>query len=148
MTVSVRVVAAVALALSTAGCDEPLSSITGPTPDLKPAFSSIQQNIFEAGDSSGRPACINCHTTARANFVGGLDLTSGAAYAALVGAPSRNKPGAIRVVAGDPEASYVIHKLEGRSSIAGVRMPLGGPYLAQGKIDVIKRWIELGARND
>lgn len=146
MTVSVRVIAALALALSTTGCDEPLSSITGPTPDLKPTFSSIQQNIFEAGDSSGRPACTNCHTTGRTPA--GLDLSSGAAYGALVGVPARNKPGAVRVVAGDPEASYVIHKLEGRSTIAGVRMPLGGPYLTQGQIDVIKRWIELGAKND
>ena len=148
MPVAVRAIAAAALVICAAACDEPLSSITGPTPDLTPAFSSIQRNIFEAGDSSGRQACVNCHTTTRANFVGGLDLTSGAAYAALVGTASRNKPGAVRVVPGDPEASYLIHKLEGRSTIAGVRMPFGGPYLTQGQIDVIKRWIELGAKND
>ena len=65
-----------------------------------------------------------------------------------VGAGSRGRPGETRVVPGNPEASYLIHKLEGRSTIAGVRMPVGGPYLTQGQIDVIKRWIELGANND
>jgi hypothetical protein len=148
MRLHIRLAAIAAFVLWGAGCDEPLSSITGPTPDLKPTFSSIQQNIFEAGDSSGRVACTNCHTTARANFVGGLDLTTGAAYAALVNTSARNKPGAVRVVPADPDASYVIHKLEGRSTIAGQRMPLGGPYLTEGQIAVIRRWIELGARND
>ena len=57
--------------------------------------------------------------------------------------------GAIRVVPGDPENSYLIHKLEGRPGIVGVRMPqIGPPYLTDGQILVIKRWIELGARND
>ena len=148
MRVPVRAIAAAAFALCAAGCDEPLSSITGPTPDLRPTFSSIQQTVFESGDSAGRQACTACHTTARAQFVGGLDLTSSAAYGALVGAGSRGRPGETRVVPGNPEASYLIHKLEGRSTIAGVRMPVGGPYLTQGQIDVIKRWIELGANND
>ncbi len=62
---------------------------------------------------------------------------------------SRGKVGAIRVIPGDPENSYLIHKLEGRPGIVGVRMPLiGPPYLTDGQILVIKRWIELGARND
>jgi hypothetical protein len=52
------------------------------------------------------------------------------------------------VIAGDPENSYIIHKLEERSTISGVRMPLGGPYLTSGQILVIRRWIELGAPND
>jgi len=139
---------AATLAVCAAGCDEPLSSITGPTPDLKPTFSSIQQQIFENGDSSGRPACITCHNPARAQFVGGLDLSHNAAYAALVGTSSREQPARLRVAAGDPEASYLIHKIEGRSDITGGRMPLNGPYLEAGQIAVIARWVELGANND
>src|SRR3954466_4671534 len=111
------VMVAAAVALGAAGCDEPLSSITGPTPDLKPTFSSIQQQIFEAGDSSGRVPCTNCHNPARAQFVAGLDLTHNAAYASLVGTPSREQPARQRVAAGDPEASYLIHKIEGRPDI-------------------------------
>ena len=139
--------AALAAALSAAACDEPLSDLGGPTPDLAPAFSSIQRDIFENGDSSGRVACVQCHNPGGARF-NGLDLTNAAAYANLVGAASRGKPGAIRVVPGDPESSYLIHKLEGRADIAGVRMPMVGPPLTGGQIQIIERWIALGARND
>jgi hypothetical protein len=137
----------IALALGTVGCDESLSDLTGPTPDLEPTFSSIQQNIFNTSDSAGRPACTNCHNAVGSRF-NGLDLTAAVSYNNLVNVPSRFKPGAVRVIPGDPENSYIIHKLEGRSTIAGVRMPLNGPYLQSGQILVIKRWIEIGAPNN
>jgi hypothetical protein len=128
------------------GCDESLSDLTGPTPNLEPTFSSIQQNIFSSGDSSGRPACTNCHNPALNR--GGLDLSPAVSYGNLVNVASRAKAGAVRVIPGDSENSYLIHKLEGRSTIAGVRMPLGGPYLQSGQILVIRRWIEIGAPNN
>lgn len=148
----VRLMAASALAMAAmaaAGCDESLRNIAGPTPDLKPTFSSIQSEIFNKTDASGRLACTQCHNPGGAPFAARLDLTSAVAYANLVGVNSTNKPGAVRVVAGDPEDSYIIHKLEGRSDIVGVRMPRGnGPFLTEGQMTVIKRWIALGARND
>lgn len=144
----VIMIAVIAAALSVASCDERLSEFTGPTPDLRPTFSSIQRDIFNAADSSGRPACTRCHTDAGRNPSGGMLLRGDAAYGNLVNAPSRGKPGAMRVVPGNPEASYVIHKIEGRTDIVGARMPNGGPYLSDGQILVIKRWIELGAKND
>jgi hypothetical protein len=135
--------------LSASGCDESLSSITGPTPNLVPTFSSIQTEIFNQSDSSGRAACIQCHNAVGSLFAGGLNLTSAVSYANLVNRASVLRQGAIRVVPGDPENSYLIHKLEGRPGIFGARMPLvGPPYLTDGQILVIKRWIELGARND
>jgi hypothetical protein len=137
----------IALALGTVGCDESLSNLTGPTPDLEPTFSSIQQQIFSNGDSSGRPACTNCHNAVGSRF-NGLDLSAAVSYNNLVNVASRFKAGAVRVVPGDPENSYLIHKLEGRSTIAGVRMPLNGPYLEAGQILVIRRWIETGAPNN
>ena len=137
----------ITLALGTVGCDEALSDLTGPTPDLEPTFSSIQQQIFSTGDSTGRPACTNCHNAIGSRF-NGLDLTAAVSYNNLVNVPSRFKAGAVRVIPGDPENSYIIHKLEGRSTIAGVRMPLNGPYLQPGQILVIRRWIETGAPNN
>lgn len=137
-----------AAAMAAAACDEPLSDLAGPTENLRPAFSSIQENIFAAGDSSGRPACTSCHNTQLANFNGRLDLTGANAYNRLVGAPSTGKPGAVRVVPGDPENSYLVHKLEGRAGIVGLRMPISGPYLTDGQIAIIERWIETGAPND
>jgi hypothetical protein len=142
-----RIGYAVLLALGTVGCDEALSDLTGPTPDLEPTFSSIQQQIFSNGDSSGRPACTNCHNAIGSRF-NGLDLSAAVSYNNLVNVASRFKAGAVRVVPSDPENSYLIHKLEGRSTIAGVRMPLNGPYLQPGQILVIRRWIEIGAPNN
>ena len=59
------------------------------------------------------------------------------------------KPGATRVIPGDPDNSYLIHKLEGRQGIVGERMPrTSGPFLTEGQISVISRWIEIGAPNN
>jgi hypothetical protein len=139
---------AIVIMVVVAACDESLPSITGPTPNLVPTFSSIQSEIFSNGDSSGRVACTQCHN-AFGRLFNGLDLSPAVSYANLVGVGSVGKRGATRVIAGDAENSYLIHKLEGRPGIVGVRMPMSGPpYLTDGQILVIKRWIELGARND
>jgi hypothetical protein len=127
-------------------CDEKLSDITGPTPNLNPSLSSITQNIIQNSDSSGRSACTLCH--AGPTPAGRLNL-SGDVYAALVNKPSSFKPGAILVVPGDPENSYLYQKLVGTSGIVGLRMPRNGPpYLTDGQIEVIERWIEEGAKNN
>ncbi|MDO8677195.1 MAG: hypothetical protein Q7R30_01320 [Acidobacteriota bacterium] len=130
-------------------CDERLRDVAGPTPDLQPTLSSIQREIFNKQDSSGRLACTQCHTNAGRTPTGGLLLIEGQSYSSLVGRASIGKPDAVRVIPGDPEASYLIHKLEGRSTIVGVRMPRSaGPYLTTGQISIIRRWIQLGAKND
>jgi hypothetical protein len=129
-------------------CDENLTSLVGPTPNLEPTFSSIQAEIFEKTDSAGRTACTNCHTSNGRNPSGGLNLNHAVAYAQLVNAPTRTPVGKIRVVPGDPGSSYLINKLEG-IGISLNRMPNNGPpYLTDGQILVIKRWIEIGAPNN
>ena len=140
----------VLLAFVSMGCDEKLSDVTGPTANLSPTFSSIQRDIFTSSDSSGRSACNSCHTTAGGRVPPvGMDLGGPNAYTQLVNVASTQKPGAIRVIPGDPENSYLIHKLDGRSGIVGLRMPRNGPpFLTDGQIRVIKRWIENGAPND
>ena len=135
------------LAMSAAACDEKLSDFAGPTPNLLPTFTSIQREVFNARDSSGRPACTSCHNPAGARFTGNLSLAEGTSYQALVGVPSSGKAGAIRVVPGNPEASYLLNKVLG-TDIVGDRMPRLGPYLSDGQIRIIRRWIELGAKND
>ena len=129
-------------------CDESVTDV-GPTPNLQPTLSSIQREIFNTTDSRGRPACINCHTTAGGRVPDGpLILQEGQSYGQLVNRGSVGAAGAVLVIPGDPNNSYLIRKLEGASSIAGVRMPNGGPYLTTGQIDVIRQWIQMGARND
>jgi len=142
---TLMIVLVLAAGLTGAACDEKLSKLAGPTPNLEPTFSSVQAQIFETTDSAGRRACIVCHTNVGRNPSGGLNLVHDGAYDQLVNVASARKPGATRVVPGDPENSYVIHKVEGRSGIVGVQMPLGGPYLTDGQILILKRWIALGA---
>ena len=146
-----RVCAAGVLALSicVSSCDEPLSDITGPTPLLDVKFSSIQQQIFENSDSSGRSACVQCHNATGQLFAGRLNLEHGVAYDNLINVEARNKAGATRVIPGDADNSYLIRKLAGGPDIFGLRMPNNGPpYLTDGQIAVIRRWIEAGAAND
>lgn len=143
-------VCAAPLLLLSVGCDEKLSDLTGPTPDLTPTFASIQRDIFNATDSSGRLACNSCHVPGGAANGTGLFLTDPAtAYGLLVGRPSRLKPGETLVIPGDPDNSYLVRKLEGGPDIAGLRMPRNtGPFLTEGQMLVIRRWIKDGAANN
>ncbi len=141
-----QILIALMMAVGAAGCDENLSTLAGPTPDLEPTFSSIQRNIFEAPDSAGRPACTNCHTNVGRNPAAGLNLLNSVAYDQLVNVASVQQPGLRRVLPGSPDASYLLHKVDGRSGITGRRMPLNGPpFLTDGQILILRRWIELGA---
>jgi hypothetical protein len=138
-----------AATLAAAGCDEKLSDLTGPTPNLQPTLSSIQTEIFSTSDSSGRALCTGCHTNVGRTPAGGLNLIPGSSFAALVSRLSVAKAGATLVIPGDPDNSYLVQKLEGTQGIIGQRMPrTGGPYLTSGQMLVIRRWIQLGARND
>ena len=144
---------ALALSLSllafASGCDEKLADIAGPSPGLVPTYSSIAENIFASTDSSGRAACIQCHTNVGRVPAAGLVLLPEVGYAQIVGVSSVQKPGAVRVVPGDADNSYLIHKLEGRSDIVGMRMPrTSGPFLTEGQILIIRRWINQGAQNN
>lgn len=134
-----------AAAAFTAACDEKLSSIAGPTPDLAPTFSTIQRDVFGAADSTGRRACASCHTSVGRVPSGGLDLSGDGAYDRIVNRPANLKAGAIYIIPGDPDGSYMVQKLEGAPGISGVRMPFGGPYLQDGQIQIIRRWITNGA---
>lgn len=110
----------------------------GGPPPLTADFDSIQQNVFT-------PTCTTtgCHAGAAAPL--GLRLEAGVSYAQLVGVPSVEVPGLLRVAPGDPDASYLVQKIEGSAEV-GDRMPLGGPPLPRATIDVIRQWIVDGAQ--
>ena len=131
--------------LGSVGCDEALSDVTGPTPNLEPTFSSIQREIFESSDSSGREACVSCHNSVGAQFTAGLNLIHDLAYEQLVNRASTQKPSLMRVAPGSSDSSYMIHKLQGGPEILQLRMPRNPPYLTTGQISIIRRWIDLGA---
>ena len=108
---------------------------------LQPFLDSIQANIFS-------PTCAvaGCHTGPTGpSLPSGMDLGSAdASFASLVNVASIESPTTLRVVAGDANNSYLIHKLEGSAAV-GARMPFGGPFLDQSTIDVIRLWIDSGA---
>jgi hypothetical protein len=138
--------ATLALAACTLACDESLTKIAGPTPNLEPTFASVQQEIFETTDAAGRTSCVSCHNANGQRFTAGLNLEHALAYDQLVNVASSERPDLKRVAPGNPDASYVVHKLEGRAGIIGRQMPYNGPpYLTSGQIQILRRWIELGA---
>jgi hypothetical protein len=137
------------LIFASAGCDEPLTDVTGPTPNLEVSFSSIAQEILATTDSSGRVACTPCHTNQGRTPAAGLNLLPDVAYQNLVNRSSGARPDAILVIPGDPDSSYLVRKLEGGPDISGQRMPrTSGPFLTEGQIMVIRQWIRLGADNN
>jgi hypothetical protein len=140
--------AALLLAGCAAGCagngqgldqnGQPISaggSSGGPiTADLQ----SIQDNVFT-------PICSKCHIGAGAPE--GLQLDAAHSYNLLVGVPSVEQPTLLRVKPGDPDDSYMVHKIEGLAGITGGQMPLGETPLPQATIDAIRQWIANGAPN-
>ncbi len=107
----------------------------GPPPGPGSEFDQIQDSIFT-------PLCTVCHVGAAAAL--GLRLDETVSYAMLVGVPSVEVPTLLRVAPGDPDASYLVQKIEGRAAV-GERMPLGGPPLPQASIDLVRQWIAQGA---
>lgn len=142
----IATLAVLVAAIGFGACDEKLSTLAGPTPGLEPTFASVQREIFETTDTAGRSACTNCHTNIGRNPAAGQNLLHDLAYDQIVNVSSVQKPGIPRVKPGDPDGSYLIQKLEGRAGITGRRMPFNGPpYLTDGQILILRRWIEIGA---
>ena len=102
-------------------------------------LAQIQATVFT-------PICAGCHTGPTSGTLpGGMNLSNASAsFASLVGVASLQVPGLQRVEPGDPDNSYLIHKLEGTQTV-GVRMPFGGQPLPQATIDQIRGWIADGA---
>ena len=75
----------------------------------------------------------------------GLRLDPGFSAGNLINIPSPRNPNLIRVVPGDPDASFLIQKLQGTDGLLGDRMPDGGPYLTTATVNVIRQWIQDGA---
>ncbi|KPF93441.1 hypothetical protein IP81_03135 [Novosphingobium sp. AAP83] len=91
--------------------------------------------------------CATCHLTGEE--AGGMSLVGDVARDFLVGQPSQEAPAIMRVVAGDPDASYLVMKLEGTHLAhagSGGQMPFGAPPLDAGNIAKVRQWIADGAK--
>lgn len=110
---------------------EPIPPAPAPNTD----FQEIQATIFT-------PICTNCHIGAGAPQ--GLRLDAANSYALLVNVASNEVPALLRVNPGNPDASYLVQKIQGNAAVGG-RMPLGGQPLPQDRIDLVRSWIAAGA---
>ena len=119
--------------------DSPTAPTDNPRHQLLPAatFTDVQTRVFNA-------SCVMHHG---ATAVAGLDLRAPQSHGNLVNVASSQ--GIPFVIPGNPDGSYLVHKLEGRASIAGNRMPAGGaPPLSADLIQLVRDWIQAGAPNN
>lgn len=140
--------AACAGALVAAACGGSSNSPTSPsTPSGGGGGGSTTPTLTALSASIFTPRCSGCHGGSSPSA--GMNLEAGNVFESLVNVPSRGKAGAIRVIPGDAENSYLIHKLRGDSDIVGLRMPRNGPpYLTDDEINQVKQWIQDGAKNN
>ncbi len=111
-----------------------LFTITTPV-TIGPTLPQIQAVVFT-------PKCASCHNGVGAVLPGVLNLSNEAASAAsLVNVASIQDPAVDRVEPGQPDNSYLVHKIDGT---AASQMPPSGP-LPQAEIDAIRQWILDGA---
>ena len=126
--------AALALAGCGAGSGEGLdangrpSGSDGGPPPSGPTLTTIQASVF-----SVNCAVSGCHGGVTVQR--GLRLDPGFSAANLIIVASPRDATLIRVIPGNPGASFLIQKLEGTQTL-GDRMPQFGPFLAQGTIDM------------
>ncbi|HZP13773.1 MAG TPA: hypothetical protein VFB36_15245 [Nevskiaceae bacterium] len=149
-------IAAFALAMALAACGgngqgldddgRPIGENTGGGGDqsgdgpFQPTIEDIQAHVFT-------PICSRCHHGALAPQ--GLHLSdTRTSYDNLVNVASQEEPQLKRVLPGNPDDSYIIHKIEGTQE-SGDQMPDGcpssEPCLDHDTIAVIRQWIADGA---
>lgn len=101
------------------------------------SYAQVQALFTSAG-------CDGCHPAINPT----IDLTPGNSYASLVNEPALEDPHYAYLVAGDPGKSFLYLKIAGFGHAAqvGGRMPFGKPPLSRSQVDLLRRWIEQGAR--
>ena len=135
------------IALTAAACGGSSASPTSPTTPTPTTpgntstatFATISSQIFSQ-------RCTGCH--AGSAPAAGMNLSASTAFAALVNVASSERSGAVRVIPGNADGSYLVQKLRGDAGIVGQRMPAGGPFLSDDQINLIRQWINEGARNN
>lgn len=125
--------------------DPPPGNVPSPPDPSAPSYSDVQQ-VFDASCVSS--ACHNDGTQA-----GGLSLSRGSSYAAIVGIEPTNAnardDGLLLVAPREPSRSFLLSKLTGDLAPGdGSQMPLTGAALPDASIELIADWIAAGAPPD
>ncbi len=120
----------------------------GIAPDAGALFAAVQ-NIFNSN-------CVRCHDASLPAVMPEtgccypqLPLTSNASYDGIVGKPAHEACGGTLVVPGNPDTSYLYHKVNDAQPCYGNRMPAFGqirvPPLNAQQLATIADWIRAGA---
>jgi hypothetical protein len=113
--------------------------------ELGASFSSLEASVFVP-----RCATSACHSGSPPANGLPVSLDQGAGWSQMVGVPAVGAPGIAVVEPGDPQASYLVHKLRGTGSQVGgtdALMPPDG-QLDEAEILAIEAWITNGANDD
>jgi hypothetical protein len=129
------------LLAAAAGCGSG-RTIGGPSSVVQPASSDFATKIQPIFDQNC--ALSGCHAADTAS--GGMILDAGKSYSNLVNVTSSEVAPDKRVVPGNSAASYIIEKLTRLQPRSGSQMPLGGDPLPADQINLIKAWIDAGAK--
>lgn len=113
---------------------------------IEPTLTNVQAEVFAKSC-----AFSTCHGEGAGSA--GLSLVDGVSYGELVGVAAEGDvetgvpAGEIRVVAGDPDASYLVKKLENTAGMLGERMPQAAALDAE-RLALVREWISAGALDD
>jgi hypothetical protein len=107
---------------------------------LGPTLDQIQAVIFA-------PRCSSCHAGAGSiSGIPDMDLRNAdASFSTLVDVTSFQDGNFVRVVPGQPNDSYLVHKLEGSATVGGIMPPAPALPLNAAEIAAIRQWITDGA---
>ena len=93
--------------------------------------------------------CVaGCHIESGIAQTNGPILTAEKSYGELIDVPSKTVPGIVQVKPGDPDTSYLWHKVMGTQANVGglgLQMPQGGMLSAE-DLAKIEAWIVAGAK--
>ena len=91
--------------------------------------------------------CINCHAPGGFAQMAGIpwDFRQDTAFDDLVDRISIQDADFTLVVPGDPGSSLMFLKISSEFPPVGGMMPLGGPPLTDGEVQLIRAWVEQGA---
>jgi hypothetical protein len=131
----------VMVAIALMGCQEG-SGFPPEQEQVDPTLTDIQAKVFNLSCALSR-----CHDTISKK--GGLDLTDGISFSALVNIEARQSgarsDGKLRVIPNDPANSYLLQKITEVESGEGFFMPLGNREISPAAIEAIELWIAGGA---
>jgi hypothetical protein len=142
----------VALSLSACWPGPEVGAPVDPTKGRTPSTNGQKATFTELAELVLVPSCATsyCHS-GNPPIAAPMSLEALEAWDAMVNVRSSQLPGMMRVEPGNPEGSYLIHKLRGTAREVGgngTRMPLNKGMLDEQLILLLEDWIARGAPND